>query len=143
MQCVQQEKQKNLEVEQHYSSFLCLCRKEAFFMGYAIHTYMGFTQAVIDDYGDVNRFYQLTHILQNAMQVRFLDKFEDASTIEWNFKYDGRRVTLEHNIYTGISLFPTRRIKAGSRDNRLIALIADRLDKVFPSAQPQSLSNIA
>lgn len=61
---------------------------------------------IIYENGSLNQFYLLTDILSKTRYVRFISKNDDADNIEWNFKYHGRRITLQYSIYNGISLFP-------------------------------------
>lgn len=62
--------------------------------------------SVIDENGSLNQFYSLTEVLSKTRHVRFISKNDEADNIEWHFKYRGRPLTLQYNIYNGVSLFP-------------------------------------
>lgn len=64
------------------------------------------TPKVIDENGSLTQFYNLTDVLSKTRYVRFIDKVDEADNIEWNFKYRGRQLTLQYNIYNGVSIFP-------------------------------------
>lgn len=64
------------------------------------------TPKVIDENGSLTQFYNLTDVLSKTRHVRFIDKIDEADNIEWNFKYRGRQLTLQYNIYNGVSIFP-------------------------------------
>ncbi|RXK81175.1 DUF3630 family protein [Filimonas effusa] len=64
------------------------------------------TPAVIEETGTLNQFYSFTQQLSNHKKVRFTGKTDEADNIDWNFRYRGRELTLQYNIYNGISLIP-------------------------------------
>ena len=59
---------------------------------------------IIDDAASLRQFYLLTNQLSRNKRVRFLGKLDDADNIEWNFKYRGYPLTLQYNIYNGVTL---------------------------------------
>lgn len=61
---------------------------------------------VIDENGSLHQFYNLTNVLSKTRHVRFTGKNDEADNIEWYFKYRGRSLTLQYNIYNGVSIFP-------------------------------------
>jgi len=62
--------------------------------------------SVIDETGSLQKFYSLTHELSKSRHVRFTGKTDEADNIEWHFKYRGRELTLQYNIYNGVTLQP-------------------------------------
>ena len=61
---------------------------------------------IIDDNASLQQFYSLTHELSRNKKVRFTGKLDEADNIEWNFNYRGYKLSLQYNIYTGVSLSP-------------------------------------
>ena len=59
---------------------------------------------IIDDSASLQQFYFLTNQLSQNRRVRFVGKLDDADIIEWNFKYRGYPLTLQYNIYNGVTL---------------------------------------
>lgn len=59
---------------------------------------------IIDDSASLQQFYTLTNQLSRNKKVRFVGKLDDADIIEWNFKYRGYSLTLQYNIYNGVTL---------------------------------------
>jgi hypothetical protein len=59
---------------------------------------------IIDDNASLQQFYLFTNQLSRNKKVRFTGKFDEADNIEWNFKYRGYPLTLQYNIYNGVSL---------------------------------------
>lgn len=61
-------------------------------------------EMVIDATGSLQKFYALTNELSSTKHVRFLGKMDEADNIEWNFKYHGNPLTLQYNVYNGLTL---------------------------------------
>jgi len=59
---------------------------------------------IIDDSASLQQFYVLTNELSRHRKVRFTGKLDEADNIEWNFKYRGYPLSLQYNIYTGVTL---------------------------------------
>lgn len=64
------------------------------------------TGTIIDENAGLHHFYAFTVTLSNNKHVRFIAKDDDVEDIEWHFKYRGHQLTLQYNIYNGVSLFP-------------------------------------
>ena len=62
------------------------------------------TEQVISETGSLTEFYNLTNKLSKTRFVRFTGKNDEADNIEWCFTYRGRKLMLQYNIYTGLSL---------------------------------------
>lgn len=80
------------------------------------------TQKVISETGSLTEFYNLTNKLSKTRFVRFTGKNDEADNIEWRFTYRGRKLMLQYNIYTGLSLH-TNNIK----DIKAVNKLAERL----------------
>jgi len=69
------------------------------------HTTISYN-TIIDEQGSLTEFYSLTDKLSQSRHVRFTSKNDEADNIEWHFKYRGHHLTLQYNIYNGVSLYP-------------------------------------
>jgi hypothetical protein len=97
-------------------------------MSLTLRTALGCTEAVIDDDGGLNRFYQIADILSDQFQVNFVNKEDDFDAINWDFSFGKHLLTLCYSIYNGISLFPTKTKDAGRRDNKAVIELANVLE---------------
>jgi len=101
-------------------------------MSLTLRTNLGCTEAVIADDGGLKRFYQVADILSEDLKVKFNNKEDDFDTIDWEFKFKGHQLTLHYNIYTGISIFPSKTRDALNKDNRAVVELASVLEgKLF------------
>lgn len=96
-------------------------------MSLTLRTSLGCTEVVIDDDGGLKRFYQVADILCEALRVKFVSKKDDFDTINWDFQFHGHELTLHYNIYTGISIFPTKTREALKKANRAVVELANVL----------------
>lgn len=62
------------------------------------------TEKVISETGSLTEFYNLTNKLSKTRFVRFTGKNDEADNIQWCFTYRGHKLTLQYNIYNGVSL---------------------------------------
>lgn len=97
-------------------------------MSLTLRVALGCTEAIIDDDGGLKRFYQVADILSKEFEVNFTNKEDDFDSIDWNFSFHGSQLTLHYNIYTGISIFPTRTRKAAKSENRTVVELANVLE---------------
>ncbi|MDP9230403.1 MAG: hypothetical protein M3O67_07005 [Bacteroidota bacterium] len=97
-------------------------------MSLTLRTTLGCTEAVIDDDGGLKRFYQVASILSDDFKIAFTNKEDDFDTIDWDFNFHGHHLTLHYNIYTGISLFPTKTRDAVKKDNKAVVELANVLE---------------
>ncbi len=96
-------------------------------MGYQLQTPMGILEAVIDDNCGLKKFYSIANVMAKDLKVKFIGKEDDSATVDWHFKYKGHPLTLQHNIYNGVSIV-TKEGKA----NRVLFELANFLhNKVF------------
>ena len=77
-------------------------------MSLTLRTTLGCTEAVIADDGGLKSFYQVADILSVDLRLIFSNKEDDFDTIDWEFKFKGHNLTLHYNIYSGVSIFPTK-----------------------------------
>ncbi|BAV10325.1 Protein of unknown function [Filimonas lacunae] len=61
--------------------------------------------SIVEDAATLHEFYSITRQLGNDKKVRFTSKTDEADNIEWHFTYRRRHLTLQYNIYNGITLF--------------------------------------
>jgi hypothetical protein len=97
------------------------------FMSLTLRTSLGCTEAVIDDDGGLKRFYQIASILSDHFEVAFFNKEDDFDAISWSFAFGKKKMTLHYSIYNGISIFPTKTIKARKRENAAVVELANVL----------------
>ncbi len=97
-------------------------------MSLTLRTALGCTEAVLDDDGDLKRFYQIAGILMDDLQVKFTRKEDDFDAINWNFTFGKHLLTLCYSIYNGISLFPTKLNEARKRENNAVVELANVLE---------------
>lgn len=88
---------------------------------------LGCTEAIIDDDGGLKRFYQITDILSRQFHIHFTRKEDDFDTIDWEFSFRGQKLILHYNIYTGISLYPSRTKDADKAENNAVVELANGL----------------
>lgn len=101
-------------------------------MSLTLRTNMGCTEAVIADDGGLKSFYQVADILSEDLRVHFSSKEDDFDTIAWEFKFRGHHLTLHYNIYTGVSIFPTKTRDALNKENKAVVELASVLEgKLF------------
>jgi hypothetical protein len=101
-------------------------------MSLTLRTTLGCTEAVIADDGGLKSFYQVADILSEDLRVNFSSKEDDFDTIDWEFKFRGYNLTLHYNIYTGVSIFPTKTRDALNKENKAVVELANVLQgKMF------------
>ena len=66
--------------------------------------YISTTEMVITESGSLQQFYKLTNVLSKTRHVHFTTKEDDAYNVEWRFSYRGNPLSLQYNIYNGVSL---------------------------------------
>lgn len=66
--------------------------------------YTSATEMMISESGSLQEFYRLTNVLSKTRHVHFKTKEDDADGVEWRFSYRGNLLTLQYNIYNGVSL---------------------------------------
>lgn len=103
-------------------------------MSLTLRTTLGCTEAIIDDDGGLKRFYQVADILSEDLHLLFTHKEDDFDTIDWDFNYNGHGLTLHYNIYTGISIFPTKTRDAARKDNKAVVDLANLLEGKLANA---------
>lgn len=96
-------------------------------MSLTLRTTLGCTEAIIDDDGGLKRFYQIADMLSEELAIQFTHKEDDFDTIDWEFTYHHHHITLHYNIYTGISIFPSKTRDAVKKDNEAVIDLANML----------------
>ena len=119
----------------------CLfCTLKTYHMSLTLRTTLGCTEAVIDDDGGLNRFYQIASVLSDGLDIAIINKEDDFDTIDWNFKFQGHLITLHYNIYTGISLFPTLTKNAVKKANNAVVDVANALHNLLMNTDRQRIA---
>lgn len=97
-----------------------------------LRTTLGCTEAIIVDDGNLQQFYQVARLLEDNFQIQFLNKEDDFDSINWGFLYKGHQITLQYNIYSGISLLPTKEREAGYKENQSVMALARLVREKMP-----------
>lgn len=97
-------------------------------MSLTLRNTLGCTEAVLDDDGNLQRFYQIADILITDLQVNFTRKEDDFDAINWDFSFGKHLLTLCYSIYNGISLLPTKMAEAHHRDSKAVVELAHVLE---------------
>lgn len=97
-------------------------------MSLTLRTTFGCTEAVIDDDANLNRFYQIAHILSDGLEAVFTKKEDDFDAINWDFSIGKHKLTLRFSIYNGVSIFPTKTKDARRGDNDAVKELASVLE---------------
>ena len=92
-----------------------------------VTTEKGWTEVVLDDNYDFEKFYSATKILQKQFSFRLVEKLDDFYTLYWDFEKEEKRLTLHYNIYLGLSLYSTRQINITKEENQEILQIGKNL----------------
>ena len=66
--------------------------------------YSTITERVISETGNLQEFYRLANVLSKTRHVHLMSKEDDADIMEWHFKYRGSDLSLQYNIYNGVTL---------------------------------------
>jgi hypothetical protein len=95
-------------------------------MCYHLITRYGNTEAIIDDYCGISKFYAIANTLVSDLQVNFLNQVDDAESLD--FKYKNQLLTLHYNIFNGVSIFPQHK-KNVQQENNAVMEIANFLER--------------
>ncbi|RYY56918.1 MAG: DUF3630 family protein [Chitinophagaceae bacterium] len=90
-------------------------------MSVTLRTNLGSTEAVLADDGTLSLFYHIADIVSNDLKVRFVNKEDEADSLNWNFRYKGQNFTLHYSIYNGISIVPS---ESKDRSNKVLTEMA-------------------
>lgn len=97
-------------------------------MSLTLRTSLGCTEAIIADDGSLNLFYRIAGIINEDLRLKFVNKEDEFDSISWSFKFKGHSLTLYYNIYSGISVFPTKTNNAAVKDNKAVVELATVLE---------------
>ena len=61
-------------------------------------------ETVIDDNCGISKFYAIASILANELHVSFLNQVDDGDTLDWDFSYRKKLLTLHFDVYGGVSI---------------------------------------
>lgn len=100
-------------------------------MSYKLNTLSGGTEAVIDDNCGISKFYLIADTLVDELHIKFLNKFDDSETFNWEFFYNSYWLTLHYNKFNGVSILPNSN-KGMDKENNAVMEIASFLEmKVY------------
>src|SRR5690606_41420604 len=91
-----------------------------------LRTDFGCTEAIIDDNCGINKFYEIASILSNEFDSQFKVTSDEGDALLWYFPYKKNILTLNYNIFTGISLFTGKYREAATKENESLADIAQQ-----------------
>ncbi len=97
-------------------------------MCYELKTNNGCSEAVIDDNCGISKFYAIADTLSVELQVSFLNQVDDAESLDWDFHYKNQLLTLQYNIFNGVSIFPQHK-KNVQQENNAVLELAHFLEK--------------
>ena len=97
-------------------------------MCYLLKTKYGGTEAVIDDNCGISKFYSIAGTLADGLNVKFLNKVDDADSLDWDFKYKNIFLTLHYNIFNGVSILP-QSIQHAEKVNKAVEEVAEYLER--------------
>ena len=92
-----------------------------------LETDKGWTEAIIDDDCEFEKFYTVADVLSNNFNLTFSNKLNEFDTLYWDFEYKGSELVLHYNIYLGISIFPKAFKSATETDNLSVVEISTLL----------------
>lgn len=92
-----------------------------------LETDKGWTEAIIDDDCESEKFYSVADVLSNHYNLTFSNKLNDFDTLYWDFEYKGNELVLHYNNYLGISIFPKAFKSATETDNLSVVEISTLL----------------
>jgi hypothetical protein len=73
-------------------------------MSYRLLTATGSIEAVIDDNCGMKKFFNIANHLSSELKIRFISKEDNCDRVDWKFNYKGQPLTLQYNIYNGVSI---------------------------------------
>jgi len=66
----------------------------------------GWTEVIIDNDCEFDKFYKIAEVLQTNFNLTFTNKLNDFDTLYWDFDYKHSSLVLFYNIYEGTTVFP-------------------------------------
>jgi hypothetical protein len=128
----QQGKQRNLGVSlqliRKNPGLIVKTTRKTITMSLTLRTTLGCTEAIIADDGNLNLFYRVAGIINEDLRLKFLKKEDEFDSISWSFKFKGHTLTLQYDIYNGISVLPTKAQGADVKDNKAVVELAAVLE---------------
>ncbi len=94
-------------------------------MNLKFETNKGWTESIIDDDCEYDKFYRVADILQNEIGLTFTKKLDDFDTLYWDFDFKGSKLVHFYNIYEGTTIFPRAFKDATETDNQRVIEIGE------------------
>lgn len=92
-----------------------------------LETDKGWTEAILFDDCEFEKFYSVADVLSNQFNVTFSTKLNDFDTAYLDFEYKGNNLVLHYNVYLGISIFPKAFKSATEIENSAVKEISTLL----------------
>lgn len=96
-----------------------------------VNTDKGWTESIIYENCDFDKFYTAADILKNNFNVQFTNKLNDFDTLYWDFLIDSNCLTLYYNIYLGLSIYPTNFKEATKEENQAVIEVGQNLSNLL------------
>ena len=91
----------------------------------------GWTEAVLAERGSVEDFFKIAGLLQASMDISLENRVSETDSIYWDFTYNGRVLTLHHNTFSGISIFPVSLNRAIELENEAVLHLFKSFSRIF------------
>lgn len=75
-------------------------------------------EVIIDDNCGISKFYKVANLLQNDLQISFLNQVDDVELLNWDFSYKKKFLTLHFDVYGGVSIQESINNKKGNLVSR-------------------------
>ena len=66
--------------------------------------YTSTTEMIINESGNLQEFYRMANLLSKTRHIHLMSKEDDAVIVEWHYKFRGDMLSLQYNIYNGVTL---------------------------------------
>ena len=87
----------------------------------------GWHEAIIDDNCGFDKSYAAARILEQELNIVFINKLDGFDTLYWDFKVNGNLLTLHYQVFFGLSVYPTKLKDASDSENKKVLEIGEVL----------------
>jgi hypothetical protein len=91
----------------------------------------GWTELIIDDNCEYDKFYAVADLLQANFNVSFTQKLNDLESSYWDFQFNGCELTLHYHVQTWLSIFPVAFKETSDADNKSVTELGSLLSQYF------------
>ena len=103
----------------------------------------GHIEAVIDEDGGLNTFYEVAYILNKEYKVKFINKNDEFDTIVWDFRFRRHSLSLHYNIYSGVSIISLPSKYSVEKDNKVVKELSIFLQTRLENRKLQNKNDVA